>query len=251
MSDTNTMRRRIASELNRSLDDAFGNTGETFATAVNRSINAAIQHYESTRFRWNEMRESEYKSTVSGTRQYALPGNMIRMDTLKLLYNGSYIDLQKRTWEEIDRKDTQQSGTTGIPTLYCIYGNMLRLFPTPNGAYWLSASYLKRDLPTSVTGSFTNYIPVSGAYSMTVTATASHLNRLNGWYQDGEELIRSRAIGELEIYYLKKPSAIAEMQGIMARREAFLNAREAMAYERLADETNDLVTTGFAVPYCV
>jgi len=65
--DTNYLRARIASELNRSLADAFGNSGETFATAVNRAINQAIAHYESQPFRWNKIRRSEWATSVAYT----------------------------------------------------------------------------------------------------------------------------------------------------------------------------------------
>jgi hypothetical protein len=251
MSDTNTLRSRIASELNYGLTDAFGNSGETFATVVNREINAAIRHYETTRFRWNEVREFEFATTVSGTRTVSLPANLIRMDTLKLIYSGAYVELSKRTSEEIERKDTDVSGTTGIPSIYAIHGNMVRLYVTPGGAYTLAASYIRRFLPTSLTGSYTAQIRTAGTYSLTVTTTASHNARADGWTTDGMELVMARAKAAVEINYLKRPEAQAEARGMAMTRQPFLSTREAQAFERLNDEMVDMSTSGYIKPYCI
>lgn len=250
MHDTNDLRIRIASELNRALTDSFGNSGETFAAAVNREINSAIKHYESTRFRWNEVRESEWATTVAGTRNYSLPANFVRMDTLKLIYSGNYIKVHKISWDELDAMDTQSSGASrGIPTRYAVYGNIIRLFSIPQGAYTLVGSFIRRFLPTSLTGSYTSVIPMGGGYSLTVTTTASHNNRLDGWTTDGEPLIRARAKAAVRINYLKDQAAIAEMSGLTALGLAFLSIQERQSYERLAAETSDMLATGYVRGY--
>jgi hypothetical protein len=244
MSDTATLRTRIASELNRALSDSFGNSGETFGTAVNREINSAIKHYESTRFRWNEVRENEFATTVSGTRIYSLPALFVQMDTLKVKYNGSFVDIKKRTWSEIDGKDKDVSGSNGLPTIYCIYANVARLYPTPNGAYTLVASFIARDFPTSLTGSYTALLPIGGTSTITVTSTASHNNRTSGWYTDGEELIRFRAKAAVKINYLNDTQAINEATFLASGREPFLSLQEKQAYQKLADETYDMASSG-------
>lgn len=249
MSDTNALRARIASELNRALTDTFGNSGETFATVVNREINAAVKHYESTRFRWNEVRESTLLTMVSGTRTYSLPADFIAMDALKYVYNGNYIPVTPLSYDEIERKDTRVTAITGTPNHYAIYGNVMRFFPAPNGAYTLIGSYIRRFLPTSLTGSFCAAMPMGGSYTLTVTTTASHNNRLNGWTTDGEELIRARAKAAIQILYLKNAEAIAEMQGVVARREPYLSVQEGIAFEALQDETFDVLATNTIKPY--
>jgi hypothetical protein len=241
--DTNTLRARIASELNRALADSFANSGETVATVVNREINSAIKHYESTRFRWNEVFENEFGVTVSGTRVYTSPASFVRIDTLKLKYNSGFIDLKKRSFEEIDRNDTRTAGTPGLPSVYCIVANQIRPFPTPNGAWTLVASGIKRFLPTSITDSTTTIV-LMGGHSITVTTTTSHKNRRNGWTTDGEELIRARALASIEIFYLKKDRAIAEYRMLEMKNQPFLSIRERQVYERLSDETNDILATG-------
>lgn len=248
MSDTDTMRARIASELNRSLTDSFGNGSETFATAVNREINSSIQHYEANRMRWNEVYANEFATTVDGTRSYSLPANFVVMDSLKIVYNGNYITLERRSNEWVEQRDSKQSALTGVPGKYTLYGNVARPFPVPNGAYTLVASFIKKELPTSITGSFTAVIPAAGSYSLTVTTTASHNNRTNGWFQDGEALIRSRTVAALEVHYLRKANAIREMQALAIRGMTYLSAREVAAFNSLNDKTHDMLSTGMIEP---
>lgn len=246
MSSTNALRSRIASELNRALTDAFGNSGETFATVVNREINAAIQHYESTRFRWNEVRRFDFATTAAGVRSVSLPANFVMIDTLKIKYGGNLLDIRKISIEELDDKDTLISATSasGIPSDYAVYGNVLQLYPAPGAAYTLVASYIRRFLPTSVTGSYTAVIPLSGSYSLTVTSSTSHVNRINGWTTDGEPLIRARARAAILINYLKKPDAIQEAALLASSRQSFLSVMEMQAFQALNDQTFDAVSMG-------
>ena len=246
MSDTNSLRARIASDLQFPLANSYGATGETFATIVNRAINDAIAHYESARFRWNERKNNEFTALTGGTRNYSLPADFIRMDTLKLAYSGNFIELTRTSWEAIDCKDTRVDGSSrGIPDEYAIGGNVLRLFPVPNSlTMTLYASYIRRFLPTSVTGSYTAVLPMAGSYSLTVTTTASHNNRSNGWTQDGKDLIRARAEADIKINIRKNPMAIAEMNTLCVMRESYLSIHEKQAYEKLSDETFDAVATG-------
>lgn len=244
MSDTNAIRARIASELGRELSLSYGNSGETFGTAVNREINAAIKHYEATRFRFNERNNVEWTTTVAGTRNYSLPPDFLKMDTLKLVRSGQYQKIMPSDWTEIDDKDLIVAGTSrGIPDEYAIHGNVLRLYPVPQAAYTLVGSYIARTLPTSLTGSQTAQIPF-GSYSLTVTSTASHNNQINGWTTDGEELIRSRAKAAVRINYMKNPQAISEMQAMVVGGQPFLSMQEKIAYGSLAGKTFSALATG-------
>lgn len=248
MSDTRNLRLRIAEELDRQASDTIGLGGLTVGLAINREINNAIRHYESTRFRWNETREDEFTTTVSGTRVYSLPPTLVRLDTLKLVYNGSYIPIIIRAWDEIEDRDRDVTGSNGVPHEGAIYGNILRLLPIPNGAYTLVASYIHRVRPTSLTGSYCGITTMGGA-SLTTTTTASHNNRLDGWTTDGEELIRARAAAAFEINYLKDENAKIEM-GLLGRAgEPFLSVREKQSFERLVDEAQDASATGKTRPY--
>jgi len=243
MSDTNALRQRIADEINRQPSDLIGSPSLSVGYVINREINSAIKHYESKRFRWNEKRDTTVATTVSGTRNYSLPADFIKMDTLKLVYSSSYISLKSRSWGEIDEQDRLATGSRGVPSVYAIHGTIVRLYPVPQGAYTLLASYINRFPLTSLTGSY------CGSQTITPTTTASHNNRLNGWYIDGEELIRARAKAAVEINYLEDADAIAEMRMLKASRSPFLSITEELAFKQLADETSDALSTGKIRPY--
>lgn len=247
MSDSVNLRQRIADELSRQPTDIIGSPSLSLNYVVNREIDDAIRHYEATRLRWNEKREHEFATTTSGGRTISLPATFIGMDTLKLVYNGSYIRVNKRTWAEIEDMDTEVSAADGPPTLFALYGNVIRLFPVPNGSYTLVGSYVMRFPPTSLTGSYCGIITMGGG-SLTVTTTASHNNRLNGWTTDGEALIRARARASVEINYLNVESAITEMRQLQAQNQPYLCIRERIAFERLVAETNKAQATGYIKP---
>ena len=247
LNDTNSLRERIASELNRALTDAFGNSAETFAHAVNREINHAIKHYESQPFRWNQVRRSEWVTTTAYTANVTLPNDMISMRKVEIIYGGRYYTIPKCDIDEIDRINHSPSLTaysTSIPAKYAIEGDVLILAPPTSAARTLAGTYIKRFLPTSVTDSTTTKIVFAGSHTVTVTTTTSHKNRLNGWTTDGEELIRARAKAAIRINYLNDPEAIQEMAVIASRNEPFLSVLEAYAYKALADETFDALATG-------
>lgn len=248
MSDTNNLRARIAEELDRQPSDIIGSPSLSVGLVINREINNAIRHYESSRFRWNETRESEFATTVNGTRTYALPADFVRMDTLKLKYNNAFITVHARVWDDIEERDRQITGSLGIPHDFTIYGNILRLYPVPNQSLTLVGSYLHRIRPTSLTGSYCAVVTMGGG-SLTATSTASHNNRLDGWTTDGESLIRSRAVAAFEINYAKNEAAKLEMGALMQNREAYLSIRERQAYERLSDEAQDAQAAGIVRPY--
>jgi hypothetical protein len=247
--DTNYLRTRIASELNRSLADAFGNSGETFAQVVNRAINQAIDHYASQPFRWNQVRRSQWASTVAYTGEYTLPPDFLMMTRLEITHSGRYIPIERTTLAEVDEiNDMPSASLTGvastIPSYYALDGNVVILAPPPNAAKTLAASYIKRYLPTSVTDSTTTKLVFAGSLTITPTTTTSHKNRLNGWTTDGDDLICARAKAIIRIDYLKDGDAVQEMAVIAGKGADFLSAAEKQAYSALADEVFDMQATG-------
>ncbi len=235
MTDTNFIRTRIADELNRT----------DLSTQINREINSAIKHYESMRVRWTEVKDWIIGTTVSGQRSYSLTVNFLKMDSVKLHYNTAYITLNKRSWGEMEEKDLSIDNSIGIPQDYVIYADSIRLFPVPNGAYTLQGSYIRRELPTSLTGRFTS------TGTITPTTTASHNNRSGGWYEHGEELIRYRAKAAVAINYIKNPTAMQEAGLLAVRGDSFLSVQEKQAYQALRDETNDALSVGRVRPYFI
>lgn len=281
MSDTNALRDRICEELNRNPTDILGgffNPNLTVKRVVNREINAAIQHYESTRFRWNEVIEEESFIFSASSRNATLPIRLVRLDSIKVISSGAYVPLRRRSWEHIEQSDRSTTGNTGVPAEYALYGNVIRPNPQADTSYTAVLSYVRRYNPTSLTGSYTALV-VMGGRSLTVTTTASHNNRLDGWTTDGRELIAARACAAVKINYFRDPDATAEQNAvgergaqmdqvkmqIMAQRqeaiaeqanlgakgESFLSYRERAAYQSLIDETTDFTTTGLTKPYSV
>lgn len=245
--DTNALRAQIASELNRSLADLFGNSGETFAMAVNREINNAIAHYESQPFRWNAVYRSQWATSTAYTPAVTIPPDFIEMRRLEIIYNGRFYPLEKVTLDEVSRTNFAPSLTaysTALPGRYAIYGNSILLAPPTNAARTLAATYTKRYLPTSCTGSETTMHVFAGSLTVCVTSSGSHKNRTNGWTTDGAPLIRARAKASLRINYLSDGDAVQELSVIAARGEAFLSAMEAFAYKALADKTFDAYAIG-------
>lgn len=254
MSSTNALRVEIASELNRALTDPFGNSGETFNQAVTRAINQAQWHYESTRFRFNEVRRFQFATTANGQTDYSLPANFISMDSLEIIRTGQYVPVTRASLEEINKLNYLPSMTAaaGLPSLYAISGNILVLGVAPNGAYTLAGTYIKRIHHVSATDSTTAVLPVAGgSYSLTVTTTTSHKNRINGWTTDARELIKARAIAYLKIFYQNDSDAKQEMAIFAAKGENYLSVREAQAFKAMADETFDALATGRIKPYCI
>jgi hypothetical protein len=247
--DTNYLRTRIASELNRELSNAFGNSGETFATVVNRAINTAIEFYASQPFRWNQVRRSQWAVTTAYTGDYTVPPDFLMMTRLEIMHSGRYIPIERTTLDEVNEiNDMPSASLTGVastlPNYYALDGNVVILSPPPNAAKTLAASYIRRYLPTSITDSTTTKYVFAGSLTMTVTATGSHKNRLNGWTTDGDALIVARAKADIRINYLNDQNAIQEMAVIASKGEDFLSVAEKQAYSSLADEAFDMQTTG-------
>jgi len=248
MTDTANMRTRIADELNRRPEEIIGSPSLSVGLVINREINSAIKHYETMRTSWGEVKDAILGETTSGQRSYSLSTSDIRwlkIDSMKLEYNNSYITLSPRTWDEIEEMDRQITGSLGLPQNYVVYGKQVRMYPVPNQSMTILMSYLERPLPTSLTGSFT------GTGSQTPTSTASHNNRLGGWYDHGGELIRARAKAAVQIKYLRDGNATAEAALIAQTGGNFLSMTEKQAYESLSDEIQDQLSSGRIQPYFV
>ena len=217
MPSLQTMRERIADELNRS----------DLTAEIDRQINSAVRHYESTRMRWNEVRDWVVATTVPGTRYYSLTSDFLRFDSLKIARSGNYVDLRPRTWKSIEDRDSQVTATQGVPSDYVVYADQLRIYPAPDSSMTLVGSYIQR------------------ATTTTLTASSS-----GGWlaYTGGEELIRARAVAGVRVDRLRQPQALAEMAQLAAQGKTILSIKEGIAYAALIDERNDALASGFIEP---
>ena len=217
MPSLQTMRERITDELNRS----------DLTAEIDRQINSAVRHYESTRMRWNEVRDWAVATTVAGTRYYSLTSDFLRFDSLKIARSGNYVELRPRTWRWIENRDSQVTPSRGVPTDYVVYADQLRVYPAPDSSMTMIGAYIQRGTST------------------TLTASSS-----GGWlaHTGGEELIRARAVAGVRIDRLREPQALAEMAQLAAQRKTYLSIKEEISFAALTDERNDALASGFVEP---
>lgn len=214
------IRERIANELHWRAGDGRIPS----AQIIDDEVRSAIAHYESERTRWTETFDSLVATTADGSRSYTASNCWIAFDSLKIIDSGSYVVLRRLTWGELEERDLRVTGSEGTPFDYAIMNNIIRLYPTPDAAYTLLGSGIRR--------------------LATLTANAD----TNGWLTYGEELIRSRAKMAVRINFYGDPEAITEM------REAggdFLSHQERIAFQRVRDETFDILSTGRTRPYFI
>jgi hypothetical protein len=167
-----TMQARIADETLR--DD--------LASQIRQSINSAIQTWEGQRFAFNETRWTI--NTVAGTEYYTMASPtlltsagaavatgelVLELDDIVAVVDSMPYRLCPRTQQYVN--EWQDDSFQSQPDSYTIYGDQLRIFPTPDDAYELRLNGLARLGPN----------PLSSD------------NDTNGWMTDGEALIRHQA----------------------------------------------------------
>jgi len=121
------------------------------SAATQRSVLAAIRHYERERFRFNETATSI--ATSAGQTFAILPTNLLILDLLQITVSSADYELNYRDYDWIKRANVTR--TRAEPTDYTIYQNRIELFPIPDAIYALPLSYVKR-LPALSAASDTN-----------------------------------------------------------------------------------------------
>tara|TARA_R100001530_G_C4320833_1_gene155734 strand:- start:3410 stop:4060 length:651 start_codon:yes stop_codon:yes gene_type:complete len=95
-------------------------------------------------YQWRENQASTTATSVSGTQEYSLPSDFIRLKLLR--YNGD--QLEKVDYMSLLIENSTMP--TGKPYQYYLYGGNYGLYPTPNDAQTIDIYYLKL-LPTITT----------------------------------------------------------------------------------------------------
>lgn len=111
-----------------------------FVSETQRSIKAAIRKYERRRWWFNET--STALTTVASQDFLAFPADFFTLDLLQITYSGATVELSQRDYKWIQQANAVN--TTGVPTDYAIYQNRINFFPTPDSAYSVPVSYLKK-----------------------------------------------------------------------------------------------------------
>lgn len=119
--------------------------------------------------------------TQPGQFFYRLPAGTQEVNYVRVLYNGIWIPVQLADhYEEILANDPLQPPFTTLPvTLAKVYGNQIRLFPTPNGQY-----------------------PVELTMMATVAAPTDDNDSTNFWCNDGRILLINATCAQICREYL-------------------------------------------------
>lgn len=196
-----------ATLVNRVLDDL--DRQGSLTSQAQSAIQTAIDHYEGTRFYFNQERATA--QTVNAQEFYALPSDVLDIDVLSLTAGSNTYKLIRRTYETLEDWYLNSS-YTGYPTDYAIYNQQIRLYPIPDAStYTLTLSYAKR------------------------LSTLSSDSDSNAWTTTAEELIRSRADADMAFRILQNE-----------KRAMGFKILEQEAYQRLVSESNRRLMTGRA-----
>lgn len=142
--------------------------------------------------------------TQPGQQFYKLPAGTQSVTYVRVLYNGVWIIVPMVDYETILIADPLQPPFTSLPVSMCaVYGNQIRLFPTPNQQY-----------------------PVELTMMQTIAAPTDDTDATNFWCNDGRMLLINATCAEICAEYLD--IAVPNSPRIQTYR-----ANEAMALEKL------------------
>lgn len=196
MTDYATMRSRIADEL--------ANDGDITSAQINYAIQDTIKQFERRPWWFNQ--KTATFATVAAQENYGsadladIP-NIVSIVSATVTYNSLKEPLRAVDYVTID--DEQDGTVTGIPRLFAVFKEELRLYPIPDDAYTVTLSYIYRLTALSADGDS------------------------NAWTTDAEELIRQGAKRRIALNYLNSEEVAARFA--VMEREAFV---EMMAENR-------------------
>lgn len=182
----------------------------SISASCQQAILDAVQHYEASRFFFNEGR---FSFTASATIYYSFPAaafDVNEVDMMTVTVSGAVIEVERTTYGDIARKDS--SGATGIPCEYAIWNQQFRLYPKPNSTYQIDVDCQKR------------------------LATLSSSTDSNAWLTYGLEMIAARATKMLSIRFKDYDHAKA------------YDLVETEAFNRLLRQTDRLGSSGRISP---
>ena len=161
-----TLKARIADELSRSDIDS----------QIENHVLDAIKRYRTKPWFFGQTEAT--LNTAANDRDYALPGDFLAVETLKVTFNNDDYLLHSRSLAWINNLSTD---VTGQPNIYALYREQLRLYPVPDDTYTLTLSYLY--------------------FATTPSADTDETE----WTGDAEELIRASACRTLCLTVLRDP----------------------------------------------
>lgn len=169
MSTFGNMVRRIRVDLNR---------GSDHDNRIKEAIADAIKRFRGKRLGFNQ--KSSRTTLISDQEVIALPTDWIEVDHLRLEVGSDRQPLQEVSYDWIEDR---QRGTPsdGEPTRFAIQNRQLRFYPIPDKSYTLVMSF---------------------HFEMREVSVSASDAATNAWMDEGEELIRKQAMGDLYVSYI-------------------------------------------------
>jgi hypothetical protein len=158
--------------------------------------------------------------TQPGQQFYTLPAGVQSVTYVRVLYNGVWIVVPMVDYETILVADALQPPFTSLPVSMCaVYGNQIRIFPTPNQQY-----------------------PVELTMMQTIAAPTDDSDSTNFWCNDGRILLINATCAEICAEYTD--IAVPNSPRIMTFR-----ANEAAALEKLMQNAHAMTQPSFVKQY--
>jgi hypothetical protein len=174
---------------------AHGFSAARYSTRVYQYLSEAQNEIiRATKMRVNQ--DTEAYTTTSGDATYSLPSDYV--DFINLTNDNDDQILEPMTADDYDSLD---STTTGTPTQYLIFGNVINLYPAPDGEYTINLRYWR--LPTAVTSSNNPSIPVDrwGAlidYALFKAYKSEHDPAMAQMHREDFEVVKRTMQGQLQ-----------------------------------------------------
>lgn len=199
MATLGDLKTRVITEVNR--DDL----ADDLATLLSTYIDRSIEHYANSRFWFNETTSTAFMNI--GNQYQPLPGGIRVVDEVYIVIGNVRYRMTRREMDEIE--SLYSVPMTGQPTDYAIFGDSIRVWPTPSTAWeiiWLT---------------ITDVTPLTDDTSS------------NYWTNEGVDLIDART------RYLLYRDALRDNEGANAAKVA-----EDEAYANLKGQTNRRIGVG-------
>lgn len=140
---------QIADELGGRTDllTPLSGSGLTLSPIKN-AITSAIAKWERERFYFNETYNATLFTTIAGQELYTTAAaagiaTAPEIDELRALIGGSRRVLTERSWEYLEEISANPNAR-GQPSEWAYFAEQVRLYPIPDGAYPISASFVQR-----------------------------------------------------------------------------------------------------------
>lgn len=169
MPDFSNMVRRIRTDLNR---------GTAHDTRIKEAIADAIKRFRSKRLGFNQ--KSSTTVLISSGEVIALPTDWIEVDHLRLELGADRYPLKEVDYDWIEDRQ-RGSPSDGQPTRFAIQNRQMRFYPIPDKSYTLNMSF---------------------HFEMNEVSASASDAATNAWMDEGEELIRKHAMGDVYVSYI-------------------------------------------------